>query len=412
MPDRPGSGRPATVLMIHDYPPLTGGGLAAGVRELAAGLATGYRVIVLSARLADHFGDDRRSRSRSRSSSSSPSPSPSPSRPRPPAGRFPPAFRVGGLIQLVRLARDADLLVAHWTFSFRRLATAALLLGPRLGTPTVLVFHTAPEHLRFNRLSWLPAGARARLLRLLARALRPCAAVVALGPAHAARLRAAGLPVTRVLPLPVRPPDPPPGGPPASSRGRPSGSRLVVGVAGELSRLKGTHLLPDLLAALTPAVHFHVAGAGPMLARLRRAVARLDPPRRAAVVLAGRLAPEAMPAYYRSLDVLLLLSGTEARPRVIVEAMQAGVVVVAPATDWAADLVVDGDTGVLFDRADPHACRRCLAGLAGDPPRRRRLARRAAARAAALAGGDLTGWRALVGGLTSGNRPGPAGRNG
>jgi glycosyltransferase involved in cell wall biosynthesis len=378
------------ILMIHDYPPLTGGGLAAGVRELATGLATSHRVLVLSARLADHFGDDRDRLSTGRLCA--------------------PTCLAGGVFRFIRLARSVDVVVSHWTFSFRRLATGALLLGPALGKPTVLVFHTAPEHLRYNRLRWLPGGARRRLLRLLARALRGCAAVVALGPAHARLLAAAGLPVTEQLPLPVAAPDPPAGGPgtgraEGTGTGRAEGKgtgraggrhRLVVGVAGELSRLKGTPLLPTLFATLAPEIHFRIAGTGPMLRRLRRAVARLDPPRRAAVVLTGRLDPEAMPAYYRGLDLLLLLSRTEARPRVIVEAMYAGVVVVAPRAGWAADLVADGDTGVLFDPGDPHGCRRCLTDLARDPARRRRLARRAAEAAPTLAATDLAGWRSLI----------------
>jgi len=93
---------------------------------------------------------------------------------------------------------------------------------------------------------------------------------------------------------------------------RGGGHRLVVGVAGESSRLKGTQLLPTLFATLAPEIHFRIAGTGPLLRRLRRAVDRLDPPRRAAVVLTGRLEPKAMPAYYRGLDLLLLLSRTTA----------------------------------------------------------------------------------------------------
>jgi glycosyltransferase involved in cell wall biosynthesis len=380
----------AKVLLTHDYPPLTGGGLAAGVRELATGLATSHRVLVLSARLADHFGDDRHRRPPDRSPSRS------------------PTYLAGGVVRFVRLARSVDVVVSHWTFSFRRLATASLLLGPVLGKPTVLVFHTSPAHLRYNRLRRLPVWARAQLLRLLARALRRCAAVVALGPAHARLLAAAGLLVTDLLPLPVAPPARPAGG---TRTGRAtSGTRtgratgLVVGVAGELSRLKGTHLLPALFAALTPEIRFHIAGNGPMLRRLRRAAARLDPPRRAAVVLAGRLEPEAMPEYYRGIDVLLLLSFTEARPRVIIEAMYAGVVVVAPRAEWAADLVTDGETGMLFEPGDPTGCRRCLTDLARDPGRRQRLARRATAAAPALASADLAGWRALIDQLSAAAR--------
>ncbi len=49
------------IVMTHDYPPLTGGGLALGVRELAGLLQAGHdaRVRILSSRLADPAADDR-----------------------------------------------------------------------------------------------------------------------------------------------------------------------------------------------------------------------------------------------------------------------------------------------------------------------------------------------------------------
>jgi glycosyltransferase involved in cell wall biosynthesis len=339
--------------MAHDYPPWSGGGLALAVRELAGIVAGEHHVTVLSARLRDHFADDR-------------------------SLRLDAPFRVGGVRCLLRLIPDADILMAHWTFSFRRLATAAILLGPLVGVPTVVVVHTAPDHVRFNRLRRLPHGILLRLLRV---ALRRCAAVVAVTATHAAALREAGLPVTHVLPIPVS----------IARRPRRAHDGFVVGIAGEVCRLKGCDLLPGLVAVLPAGVRLRVAGDGPLLSSLRRVL----PADR--VEFLGRVDPAAMPEFYAGIDALLTLSRTETRPRVVVEAMLVGVPVVAPRAPWVDDLVVDDVTGALVEADDPESCSRRLADLAADPGLRQRLARAAEAARAAEVKSEAAVWRLLVG---------------
>ena len=48
------------VVMLHDYPPWSGGGLAIALRELALLLRRSFKFRILTSRLADHFADDRR----------------------------------------------------------------------------------------------------------------------------------------------------------------------------------------------------------------------------------------------------------------------------------------------------------------------------------------------------------------
>ncbi len=154
------------------------------------------------------------------------------------------------MLAAARAIHRSDLVIAHVTFSFRRLAALSLLLGPLLGKPTVCVLHTAPDHCAYNRLRHLPPWVLSAVFALARRALRHCAAVVALGPAHAAAIAAAGLPVTHIAALPAAP----------SERYREAfrrhatgpGPVLVIGFAGELSPLKGADALPGLLRALTP----------------------------------------------------------------------------------------------------------------------------------------------------------------
>src|SRR5579859_5601863 len=236
--------------MTHDYPPATGGGLATAVRELAELLAPAYSVVVLSSRSRDHATDDRGL-----------------TMPATPGVRYGQA----GCLTAWRALRQADLIMSHWTFSFRRLATFALLAGPLLGKPTACVVHTAPDHHGFGRLRLLP---RRLLFAVAAVLLARCTAVVALGPAHRAALIAAGLPVTHVLPVPVHVP----GRAPLSRDRR---SLRTIGFAGELSAMKGADRLAGLLQLVTPDFAVHIAGAGPLGRRLRTAAAGLPPDQRA-----------------------------------------------------------------------------------------------------------------------------------
>lgn len=359
--------------MLHDYPPLTGGGLAIGVRQLADMLCPRYTVQVLSSRLADHAADDRC---------------------RALPGSGPVRYSRATALGAARAVQGADVVVAHLTFSFRRLAALSVLLGPLLGRPTVCVIHTGPDHCDYNRLRFLPLWARALLFALAGRALRGCAAVVALGRTHAAAITAAGLQVTHVAPLPVEPTRPYRAVFPhhAASASPP----FVIGFAGELSRLKGADLLPALIRALTPQYEFRIAGTGPLAGQLARCVAALAPDQRDRVVLAGPIPPDAMPGFYREVDYVVILSRTEAHCRVIIEAMLAGVIVLASPTCASTDLITDDSTGLLIRPDDPADVRARLAALTADPGRDRAIRERAARYAVQLATDSRESWRELL----------------
>lgn len=364
-------GGPPRVVMVHDYPPLTGGGLALSVRDLTTVLEAGARCSTLTSRLVDHFADDRA------------------------AG--PPPARLAALAGL----RSADVVLAHWTFSFRLLSTLVLLLAPRLGPPVVWVVHTGPSHCLYNRLGGLPDRLRAQLVRSFGRFVeRRCAAVVALSASHAGALRRAGVTVTHVLPLPVIPTV-------AYNEAylrREANRRppAVIGVLGELSRLKGTDALPALVDALAPRFAFHIVGNGPLRGPLDRVVAGLDPARRAAVTMVDRVPPAGMPGVYAGLDCVLVLSRTESQCRVALEAMLCGAVVLARRTDGVCDLVVDGRTGFFVDPERPQSLRTVLEAMAADPDGVGAV--RAQARRAAEAHFRVScdGWRSL---LAAGVRP-------
>lgn len=72
-------------------------------------------------------------------------------------------------------------------------------------------------------------------------------------------------------------------------------------------------------------------------------------------------------------DIKVLSSRSEGLPAAIMEAMAAGLPVVATAVGGVPELVLDGQTGLLVPPSDPAALAAALAALLQDPGRRRRL---------------------------------------
>lgn len=369
------------IVMTHDYPPLTGGGLAIGVRELAGLLCAENRVHVITSRLSDHAADDRHR-------------------------ALPQGDETGyaqvTLLRAASVLSRADVIIAHVTFSFRRLAVFSVVLGRLLRKPTVCVIHTAPDHCQYNRLRRLPSWGRRAIFGLAGQALRGCSAVVALGPAHAASVAGAGLRVTHFAPLPVSPNA-------AYARAfrqhvRRGNAIRVIGFAGELSLLKGADTLPALFRALAPQHEFRIAGSGPLAGHIARCVMALSPAQRAAVVINGEVSPAGMPDFYRGVDCLIVPSRTEAHSRVTLEAMLAGVIVLASPTCGSSDLIVDGETGILVRPGDPASIAEALAVLGADPRLAQSIREQAVRFATSLAADSRSRWCQLLAEIAGGRR--------
>lgn len=150
------------------------------------------------------------------------------------------------------------------------------------------------------------------------------------------------------------------------------GPHVVVGHAGELKRSRGVRRLAD--AARVPGGRLVVIGEGKQKAWLAAQV----PDAR----LTGHLADSELATALASLDLLVQPSEVETCGHLLRAGMASGLAVVAPATGGAAEIVTDGDTGLLYDPADPAALRRAVATLIADADLRERLG--AAARQAAL----------------------------
>jgi glycosyltransferase involved in cell wall biosynthesis len=146
----------------------------------------------------------------------------------------------------------------------------------------------------------------------------------------------------------------------------------IVGAAGRFSPEKGFEQLvqtADLVLRTLPEAGFVLFGDGPERALIQRAILRLGLEDR--FILAGFRRD--MSRFLPCLDVAVLPSFTEGLPVFVLEAMAAGVPVVATAVGGTPEVVVEGITGHLVARGDPVALAWRLIDLLPDEPRRRSM---------------------------------------
>ncbi len=176
-----------------------------------------------------------------------------------------------------------------------------------------------------------------------------------------------GFPASRlhVIPLGIEP---------ADEADRREGGPLVAGVASNLEYWKGVDVLIDAAAAMRAPVRLEVFGAGSLSGVLERQAhdAGVD-------ARFHGFVPDAR-ARLRELDVLVQPSRADNFPLAVLEAMAAGVAVVATRVGGVPELVVDGETGLIVEPEDPAALAEALDSLAADPARRRELGTRGRAR--------------------------------
>ena len=148
---------------------------------------------------------------------------------------------------------------------------------------------------------------------------------------------------------------------------------LLIGSVGDLVPRKGqlsvVEALPRVLAA---APNARLVLVGPAkdpdyTALVRQRAEQLGVA--AAVVFAGRR--DDMPDVYAALDIKILASLEDSLPLAILEAMAAGLPVVATTTGGIPECVHDGKTGLLVPPGDSDALATALVRLLGDPALRR-----------------------------------------
>lgn len=132
--------------------------------------------------------------------------------------------------------------------------------------------------------------------------------------------------------------------------------RLVVGTVARLSRQKGVEYLiraAEEVCATHEGVRFTIAGAGPELERLRDVVKRRGLDGRFELIGDVRQVWK----YLQSVDVFVLPSLWEGMPFALLEAMGAGLPVVATDVGGVRELIPDETFGIVVPPADPGALR-------------------------------------------------------
>jgi glycosyltransferase involved in cell wall biosynthesis len=141
-------------------------------------------------------------------------------------------------------------------------------------------------------------------------------------------------------------------------------------VVGRLRVRKGVEVLlaawPEV-ARRFPAARLRIAGDGEHREELERQAAALGVGRGGAVAFLGRASGARVRQLLRGAAALVVPSIYEGMPLVVLEAMDAGVPVVASRVSGIPEVVEDGRTGWLVPPEDPPALAAALAAVLGDP---------------------------------------------
>jgi glycosyltransferase involved in cell wall biosynthesis len=211
--------------------------------------------------------------------------------------------------------------------------------------------------------------------RRLEKYLPLCAEVAALSPRLAAQWaeRLPGVRRVSVLPLIVDA-----GDVRAPSVRKKETGETVFGYAARVEEGKGPLVLIEALAGLSrdeaPAL-LRLAGTGPQLPEARARVRALGL-EEACEFVAPYTEPAGRDAFMRTLDVFILPSLAEGTPNAVVEAMAAGLPVIASEVGGIPDLLTS-DSGIIVPPGDGAALAAAMRRLASDPALRASMGRAA-----------------------------------
>ena len=165
------------------------------------------------------------------------------------------------------------------------------------------------------------------------------------------------------------------------SRTRSNELPILVGTVGHLAPIKGQDVFvraAALISARRPSVHFVVIGEdkSPQMS-YRRSLENLIAELGVSEIVTMPGWRDDMPAVLSSLTLFVSAARSEPFGLAIVEAMAAGLPVVAAASEGALEIIEDGISGKLVPADDPEALAQAINDLLDDPHERSRLGRNA-----------------------------------
>ncbi|HSN68773.1 MAG TPA: glycosyltransferase family 4 protein, partial [Thermoanaerobaculia bacterium] len=237
-------------------------------------------------------------------------------------------------------ARGIEVIHAHLTYA----SIWGALVASRAGVPLVATLHTLPVRGRF----WSRDRIRQTLMAWLLR--RTAARVIAVSNAQAeAWIERGLLPRSKVAVVPNGVRIPPPG-----ERRDLDRAGAVIGTAAVLREGKGIDVFLRALRKILdaePKTVLAIAGDGPLAPQLRAEAETLG--------VAGSVRwlgyREDVPALLESFDLFVHPTLFDALPTSVLEAMAAGVPVVASATGGIPEIITDGRDGLLVPPGDEDA---------------------------------------------------------
>ena len=239
----------------------------------------------------------------------------------------------------------------------------------------------AQVHFDLTAEAALPKGVRLReaLGRLRRRAaeslLVRCAAVRTVTPGMAAHIRALGAGDVRCIPVPI--PDLDVLATAVRIARDPDAPRILF--VGRLAPEKNLSLWLEVARRVgeqAPAARFDIVGDGTLRPELEATAKQLGIADK--VTFHGAKGRAELPALFARASVFLLTSDHEGFGRVLIEAMAAGVPVVATRTRGAREVLEEAGVGLLAEPGDAEGLSRAVLGPLSDPAYRTRLAAAAA----------------------------------
>lgn len=279
--------------------------------------------------------------------------------------------------------------------------------------PVVATYHTLFEEYLAHYVPLIPPAWLKGLARRFSRSqCNDLDAVIVPSAAICRRLADYGVQVARhVLPTGVKLNPPAPDARPwFRARHGIAADRPVALYVGRVAHEKNIDFLLDVaeqMRVTMPAMLMVIAGDGPALPSLRHSVARRGLAEQVRFI--GYLDRESeLPACYAAADVFVFASRTETQGLVLLEAMSAGLPVVALAEMGTVDILAPG-RGALVPEGNPYAFSLALGRVLADDMLRAKLSAEAAVYAAewssaALAGRMAELYRQIVRGVMPGER--------